>query len=107
MLLARHRKSVFGKNFFGELPAEVLSSYRSNMFLEVLISLCLYCMRGYFPNLMMSRLTDDELLGNNLVHIQAAEVCTKKKQKKKKTNLYQSQRKIHTVSSREGPRASV
>ena len=73
-LLARHRKSVFGKNFFGELPPEVLSSYRSNMFLEVVISLCLYCMRGYFPNLMMSRLTDDELLGNNLVHSQAAEV---------------------------------
>ncbi|XP_076444435.1 protein DOP1A-like isoform X3 [Babylonia areolata] len=75
-LLARHRKSVFGKNFFGELPAEVLSSYRSNMFLEVVISLCLYCMRGYFPNLMMSRLTDDELMGNNLVHSQAAEVLT-------------------------------
>ena len=73
-LLARHRKSVFGKNFFGELPPEVLSSYRSNMFLEVVISLCLYCMRGYYPNLMMSRLTDDELLGNNLVHSQAAEV---------------------------------
>lgn len=75
-LLARHRKSVFGKNFFGELPAEVLSSYRSNMFLEVVISLCLYCMRGYFPNLMMSRLSDDELMGNNLVHSQAAEVLT-------------------------------
>ncbi|KAK7479632.1 hypothetical protein BaRGS_00029098 [Batillaria attramentaria] len=75
-LLARHRKSVFGKNFFGELPAEVLSNYRSNMFLEVVISLCLYCMRGYYPNLMMSRLTQDELLGNQLVHTQAAEVLT-------------------------------
>ncbi|XP_070189330.1 protein DOP1A-like isoform X2 [Littorina saxatilis] len=75
-LLARHRKSVFGKNFFGEMPADVLSSYRSNMFLEVVISLCLYCMRGYFPNLMMSRLTDDELMGNKLVHSQGAEVLT-------------------------------
>lgn len=73
-LLARHRKSVFGKNFFGELPPEVLSGYRSNMFLEVVVSLCLYCMRGYFPNLMTARLTPDELLGNNLVHSQAAEV---------------------------------
>lgn len=73
-LLARHRKSVFGKNFFGEMPADVLSSYRSNMFLEVVISLCLYCMRGYFPNLMLSRLTDDELMGNKLVHSQGAEV---------------------------------
>lgn len=73
-LLARHRKSVFGKNFFGALSPEVLSNYRSNMFLEVVISLCLYCMRGYFPNLTMAHLTQDELLGNHLVHIQAAEV---------------------------------
>ncbi|PVD28894.1 hypothetical protein C0Q70_11489 [Pomacea canaliculata] len=73
-LLARHRKSVFGKNFFGEMSPEVLSSYRSNMFLEILISLCLYCMRGYYPNLMASRLTQEELQGNHLVHSQAAEV---------------------------------
>lgn len=75
-LLARHRKSVFGKNFFGEMSAEVLSSYRSNMFLEILISLCLYCMRGYYPNLMASRLTQEELQGNHLVHSQAAEVSS-------------------------------
>lgn len=76
LLLARHRKSVFGKNFFGELPPEVMSSYRSNMFIEVLISVCLYFVRSYYPNLMMSKLSPEELTGNKDVHILASEVLT-------------------------------
>ncbi|GFR99136.1 protein dopey 1 [Elysia marginata] len=75
-LLGRHRKSVFGKNFFGELPPEVLSSYRSNMFVEIVISLCLYFVRGYYPNLMMHKLTREELLGNKMVHILGVEILT-------------------------------
>lgn len=75
-LLARHRKSIFGKNFFGELPSEVLSSYRSNMFIEVMISICLYFIRSYFPNLMMSKLSVEELNCNKEVHILATEVLT-------------------------------
>ena len=75
-LLARHRKSIFGKNFFGELPSEVLSSYRSNMFIEIMISICLYFIRSYFPNLMMSKLSVEELNCNKEVHIVATEVLT-------------------------------
>ncbi|KAK3576489.1 hypothetical protein CHS0354_034162 [Potamilus streckersoni] len=75
LLLARHRKSVFGKNFFGDIPAEVMSAYRSSMFIEILISVCLYFIRGYYPNLM-SKLSHDELLGNKEVHIVAAETLT-------------------------------
>lgn len=75
-LLARHKKSIFGKNFFGELPSEVLSSYRSNMFIEVMISICLYFIRSYFPNLMMSKLSVEELNCNKEVHILATEVLT-------------------------------
>ncbi|GFO47236.1 protein dopey 1 [Plakobranchus ocellatus] len=75
-LLGRHRKSVFGKNFFGELPPEVMSSYRSNMFVEIVISLCLYFVRGYYPNLMMHKLTTEELLGNKMVHILGVEILT-------------------------------
>ncbi|XP_069103129.1 protein DOP1A-like isoform X2 [Argopecten irradians] len=74
LLLARHRKSVFGKNFFGDLPPEVMSSYRSNMYIEVIISVCLYFVRSYFPNLMISKLSHGELLGNKEVHIIATEV---------------------------------
>ena len=76
LLLARHRKSVFGKNFFGEIPAEVMSNYRSSMFIEILISVCLYFIRGYYPNLMISKLTFEELLGNKQVHIIATETLT-------------------------------
>ncbi|XP_067674328.1 protein dopey-1-like isoform X1 [Haliotis asinina] len=75
-LLARHRKSVFGKNFFGELPPEVLSGYRSNMFIEIVISLCLYYVRSYYPNLMISKPSSEELLGNKEVHIMATEILT-------------------------------
>lgn len=74
MLLARHRKSVFGKNFFGELPSDVMSNYRTNMYLEIVISLCLYFIRSYYPNLMMSKLSVDELHGNKEVHILSAEI---------------------------------
>lgn len=76
LLLARHRKSVFGRNFFGEIPPEVMSNYRSSMFIEILISVCLYFVRGYYPNLMMSKMTPDELLGNKQVHIMATETLT-------------------------------
>ena len=76
LLLARHRKSVFGKNFFGDIPSEVMSTYRSSMLIEVLISVCLYFVRGYYPNLMVSQLSNDELLGNKQVHILATETLT-------------------------------
>ncbi|KAK3097876.1 hypothetical protein FSP39_014063 [Pinctada imbricata] len=76
MLLARHRKSVFGKNFFGVLPAEVISNYRSNMFIEIIISVCLYFVRSYYPNQTKCCLTMEELNGNKEVHIVAAEVLT-------------------------------
>ena len=76
LLLARHRKSVFGKNFFGEIPPEVMSNYRSSMIIEILISVCLYFIRGYYPNLMMSKMNPDELLGNKQVHSMATETLT-------------------------------
>ncbi|XP_050391433.1 protein dopey-1 isoform X1 [Patella vulgata] len=76
LLLARHRKSVFGKNFFGEIQPEVLASYRSNMILEIFISLCLYYIRSYYPNLMVSKLSAEELAGNKDVHIMATEILT-------------------------------
>ncbi|CAH1798853.1 unnamed protein product, partial [Owenia fusiformis] len=54
MLLARQRRSVFGKNFHSELSNEILASYRTSMFVEIIISVCLYFIRSYYPNLMMS-----------------------------------------------------
>lgn len=67
-LLARHRKSVFGRNFHGEVAnTEFIAAYRSSMYLEVLISACLYFARSYYPNLGQMRLTQEEISGNRQV----------------------------------------
>lgn len=67
-LLARHRKSVFGRNFHGDIASsEFVAAYRSSMYLEVLISVCLYFARSYYPNLGQMRLTQEEIAGNRQV----------------------------------------
>ncbi|XP_060598596.1 protein dopey-1-like isoform X2 [Ruditapes philippinarum] len=53
-----------------------MSNYRSSMFIEIFISVCLYFIRGYYPNLMMSKMSLEELLGNKQVHILATETLT-------------------------------
>jgi len=58
-LVARHRKSIFGRGFLGELDA---SSTRSCMYVEVIITTCLYYMRSYYPNLGQNKLTPDEYM---------------------------------------------
>ena len=45
ILLARHRKSVFGKGFVGELTNENLATHRNSTLIEVLISTALYYLR--------------------------------------------------------------
>ncbi|CAL7952170.1 unnamed protein product [Xylocopa violacea] len=76
-LLARHRKSVFGRNFHGEIAnTEFIAAYRSSMYLEVLISVCLYFARSYYPNLGQMRLTHEEISGNRQVQLASAELLT-------------------------------
>ncbi|XP_046605599.1 protein dopey-1 homolog isoform X1 [Neodiprion virginianus] len=74
-LLARHRKSVFGRNFHGDIAnSEFVAAYRSSMYLEVLISVCLYFARSYYPNLGQMRLTQEEIAGNRQVQLASAEL---------------------------------
>ncbi|XP_012258853.2 protein dopey-1 homolog isoform X2 [Athalia rosae] len=74
-LLARHRKSVFGRNFHGDIASsEFVTAYRSSMYLEVLISVCLYFARSYYPNLGQMRLTQEEIGGNRQVQLASAEL---------------------------------
>ncbi|XP_074662898.1 protein DOP1A-like [Tubulanus polymorphus] len=75
LLLARHRRSILGKNFFSELDSDALSGYRSTMYVEILISICLYFIRGYYPNLMMSKLSE-EVRSNKEVQILSTEILT-------------------------------
>ncbi|XP_067010621.2 protein dopey-1 homolog [Anabrus simplex] len=77
-LLTRHRKSVFGRNFHGEVTltgsSEYGSAYRSSMYLEVLITVCLYFARSYYPNLGQMRLTHEEIAGNRQVQLASSEL---------------------------------
>ena len=73
-LLARHRRSVFGKNFFSDVPHDTVSGYRTSMYIEIFLSLALYYIRSYYPNLMMSKLTLHELNVNKEVQILSAEI---------------------------------
>ncbi|KAG8189706.1 hypothetical protein JTE90_022518 [Oedothorax gibbosus] len=76
MLLARHRKSVFGNNFHGELTAEATTMFRSNTYVEVIVAACLYHIRSHYPNLPHVKLTEDEVLGNRNVRLLCMEVLT-------------------------------
>lgn len=64
-LLARHRKSILGCTFGGELPQEHINFYRGYTFLDVLISICLNFARSFYPSLDDANLTAGEM-GNNL-----------------------------------------
>ncbi|XP_042903309.1 protein DOP1A isoform X2 [Parasteatoda tepidariorum] len=76
ILLARHRKSVFGNNFHGELTAEATTMFRSNTYVEVIVAACLYHIRSHYPNLCQVKLTDDEVTGNRNVRLLCMEVLT-------------------------------
>ncbi|XP_043286527.1 protein dopey-1 homolog isoform X2 [Venturia canescens] len=76
-LLARHRKSVLGRNFYGDVAStKFMATYRSSMYLEVLIVVCLYLVRSYYPNLGQMRLTQEEIAGNRQVQLASAELLT-------------------------------
>ncbi|CAL1261526.1 unnamed protein product [Larinioides sclopetarius] len=76
VLLARHRKSVFGNNFHGELTAEATTMFRSNTYVEVIVAACLYHIRSHYPNLPHVKLTEEEVIGNRNVRLLCMEVLT-------------------------------
>ncbi|XP_077977408.1 protein DOP1A-like isoform X2 [Glandiceps talaboti] len=74
-LLARHRRSIVGKSFYDDLPQEAIASFRSNTYLEILISVCMYFIRGYYPRGMQT--TSEDIRGNKDVQILGIEIMTK------------------------------
>ncbi|XP_054267327.1 protein dopey-1 homolog [Macrosteles quadrilineatus] len=72
-LVSRHRKSIFGRGFLGELDA---SSTRSCMYVEVIITTCMYYMRSFYPNLGQNKLTADEIHANRQVQISSVELLS-------------------------------
>ncbi len=76
MLLARHRKSVFGKNFVGSLSNDNMATHRNANLIEVLISTLLYFLRSYYPNLGHTRLTEEEILSNREVQLISIDILS-------------------------------
>lgn len=74
-LLARHRVSVMGKDFYCPIPQDSHShSFRSAMYLEIIISLCLYFLRSYYSAHLASGPQD--LAGNRAMQLTSVEVLT-------------------------------
>ena len=72
--LARHRRAVLGKNFSSSLPSDATSSQRSAMLVEVVISLCLYYLRSYYPPFVS--LKPEDVLANREVQLAAVNLLT-------------------------------
>lgn len=68
-LLAKHRKSVFGLGYNGELTNEYINFYRGFMYLEVLVTLCLNYARSFYPNLDNIKLNGEEIKNNLRIHL--------------------------------------
>ncbi|XP_031730366.1 protein dopey-1 isoform X4 [Anarrhichthys ocellatus] len=74
-LLARHRVSVMGKDFYCPIPQDSHShSFRSAMYLEIIISLCLYFLRSYYSAHLTAGPQD--LAGNRAMQLTSVEVLT-------------------------------
>ncbi|XP_031178612.1 protein dopey-1 isoform X2 [Sander lucioperca] len=74
-LLARHRVSVMGKDFYCPIPQDSHShSFRSAMYLEIIISLCLYFLRSYYSAHLAAGPQD--LAGNRAMQLTSVEVLT-------------------------------
>lgn len=74
-LLARHRVSVMGKDFYCPIPQESHShTFRSAMYLEIIISLCLYFLRSYYSAHVS--VSPQDLAGNRAMQLTSVEVLT-------------------------------
>ncbi|XP_061316385.1 protein dopey-1 isoform X7 [Pezoporus flaviventris] len=73
-LLARHRISVMGKDFYSHIPIDSNHNFRSSMYIEILISLCLYYMRSHYPTHV--KVTSQDLIGNRNMQMMSIEILT-------------------------------
>lgn len=72
-LLARHRKSILGFGFAGELNQEQINFYRGYMFLDVIILICLNYARSYFFH-DDSNLVEEEISNNLQIQLKSLEI---------------------------------
>ncbi|XP_038616962.1 protein dopey-1 isoform X2 [Tachyglossus aculeatus] len=73
-LLARHRISVMGKDFYSHIPVDSNHNFRSSMYIEILISLCLYYMRSHYPTHV--KVAPQDLIGNRNMQMMSIEILS-------------------------------
>lgn len=73
-LLARHRISVMGKDFYSHIPIDSNHSFRSSMYIEILISLCLYYTRSHYPTHV--KVSSQDLIGNRNMQMISIEILS-------------------------------
>ncbi|XP_072437220.1 protein DOP1A isoform X3 [Chiloscyllium punctatum] len=73
-LMARHRISVMGRDFYSHIPLDSSHAFRSSMYIEIIISLCLYFMRSYYPAHV--KVTQQDLSGNRNLQIVSIRILT-------------------------------
>lgn len=73
-LLARHRKSMLGLGFSGELGPEYINFYRGYMFLDTLILICLNYSRTFYPSMDNRKLSQEEIDKNLKIQLASLEV---------------------------------
>jgi len=74
-LLARHRRAVFGKGFTSSLPPDATATFRSSMLLEVVVSICLYYLRSFYPSLQ--GLSSQQVTSNREVQLLGVSLLNK------------------------------
>ncbi|KAG8582105.1 hypothetical protein GDO81_007921 [Engystomops pustulosus] len=73
-LLARHRISVMGKDFYSNIPLDSNHNFRSSMYIEILISLCLYFMRSHYPTHV--KVSQQDLMSNRNMQMMSVDILT-------------------------------
>ncbi|KAJ8938330.1 hypothetical protein NQ318_007043 [Aromia moschata] len=73
-LLARHRKSLLGCGFTGDLSGDHVNFYRGYMFLDVIISICLNYARTFYPLLDDLSLMSEEINSNLKIQLESLEI---------------------------------
>ncbi|XP_063920808.1 protein dopey-1 homolog isoform X2 [Zophobas morio] len=73
-LLGRHRKSLLGYSFSGELNIEYQNFYRGYMFLDIIISICLNYARTFYPFVEDLHVTDQELSNNLKIQLESLKI---------------------------------
>ncbi|XP_022089796.1 protein dopey-1-like isoform X2 [Acanthaster planci] len=71
-LLARHKRCITGQDFYSDLEQEALTIFRSSTYLEIVVLICVYYMRSYYPHDLKA--SEDDVHGNRDVQIASMEV---------------------------------